>query len=116
MRGEPPVVGFWRSGMLPVMLQRRKRARGPGMSWQPASEPRCTRAPTPSIELVVEGRARDLPSLSVLRTLPVRERRHVGPFVFLDHMGPVAFGVDVGLDIPPHPHIGLATVTWLFEG
>jgi redox-sensitive bicupin YhaK (pirin superfamily) len=69
-----------------------------------------------AIELVVEGRTRDLPSLSVLRTLPTSLRRHVGPFVFLDHMGPVSFELGRGIDIPPHPHIGLATVTYLFEG
>jgi redox-sensitive bicupin YhaK (pirin superfamily) len=73
----------------------------------------CT---TGAIELVVEARVRDLPSLSVRRTLPTSQRRHVGPFVFLDHMGPVSLGPGVGLDIPPHPHIGLATVTYLFDG
>ena len=68
------------------------------------------------IELVVEGRAKDVGGLAVRRTLPVRERRHVGPFVFLDHMGPATLEAGEGIDVPPHPHIGLATVTWLIEG
>jgi hypothetical protein len=60
----------------------------------------------------IDGRARDVAGFPVRRVLPVRQRRSVGPFVFLDHMGPV-----VGrLEVPPHPHIGLATVTYLFEG
>jgi redox-sensitive bicupin YhaK (pirin superfamily) len=68
------------------------------------------------IELIVEGRAHELGGVAIRRTLPTRERRHVGPFVFLDHMGPVDFGAGRGIDVLPHPHIGLATVTYLFEG
>src|SRR5438270_6932475 len=64
------------------------------------------------IELVVQGSPRALPGMTVIRTLPTRARRHVGPFVFLDHMGPL----EATADIPPHPHIGLATVTYLLEG
>ena len=52
----------------------------------------------------------------VRRMLPVLLARHVGPFVFYDHMGPVDFAPGKGMDVRPHPHIGLATVTWLFEG
>jgi redox-sensitive bicupin YhaK (pirin superfamily) len=52
----------------------------------------------------------------VRRALPALEARHVGPFIFLDEMGPVAFAPGQGLDVRPHPHIGLATVTYLFEG
>lgn len=85
------------------------------MSWVPAEEAECARLGG-AIELVVEARARDLPSLQVRRTLPTAQRRHVGPFVFLDHMGPVAFEPGGGIDIPPHPHIGLATVTYLLDG
>lgn len=69
-----------------------------------------------AIELVVEGRTHALPGLAVRRTLPTRERRHVGPFVFLDHMGPADLAAGAGIDVPPHPHIGLATVTYLLEG
>lgn len=55
-------------------------------------------------------------NVSVARALPRRELRAVGPFVFLDHLGPVRFGAGEGLFVPPHPHKGLETVTYLFEG
>jgi hypothetical protein len=70
-----------------------------------------------STELVITARARTLVGgLEVRRVLPVAARRAVGPFVFLDHMGPVALEPGRGVDVPPHPHIGLATLTYLFEG
>jgi hypothetical protein len=56
------------------------------------------------------------PGFRVRRALPVREHRLVGPWCFLDEMGPVTVVADVALDVPPHPHIGLQTVTWLLEG
>lgn len=59
---------------------------------------------------------RDIGSFSVRRALPAREQRSVGPFVFFDEMGPVTLAAGDGLDVRPHPHIGLATVTYLFEG
>jgi redox-sensitive bicupin YhaK (pirin superfamily) len=68
------------------------------------------------IELVVEGRARDLGGFSVRRALPSLLRRLVGPFIFFDHMGPAHMPVGEGMDVRPHPHIALATVTYLFEG
>jgi redox-sensitive bicupin YhaK (pirin superfamily) len=52
----------------------------------------------------------------VRRLLPVEQARHVGPFVFFDHLGPALFAAGKGMDVRPHPHIGLATVTWLFDG
>ncbi|GAA5783978.1 hypothetical protein GCM10007860_08750 [Chitiniphilus shinanonensis] len=55
-------------------------------------------------------------NLPVRRSLPHRERRAIGPFVFFDHMGPARLGPGEGVDVPPHPHIGLATVTFLFDG
>ncbi|WP_413625987.1 pirin family protein [Luteibacter sp. Lutesp34] len=65
----------------------------------------------------IDGKERDLGGgFVVRRMLPHLKARHVGPFVFFDEMGPVAFGDDAGLDVRPHPHIGLATVTWLFDG
>ncbi len=70
----------------------------------------------PSVELVVEGRARDLGGLVVRRVLPSIQRRLVGPFIFFDHMGPVVHAPGEGIDVRPHPHIHLATVTYLFEG
>src|SRR6202020_1225 len=61
-------------------------------------------------------RLRDVGGMNVRRALPSAERRAVGPFVFFDHMGPFEQAPGVGLDVRPHPHIGLATVTYLFDG
>jgi len=70
-----------------------------------------------ALELVVVPRTHDLgDNFEVRRALPSRERRMVGPFVFLDQMGPHRFAAGRGLDVRPHPHIGLATVTYLVEG
>ncbi len=69
-----------------------------------------------AISLKISPRERDLGGFSVRRILPFARRRQVGPFVFLDHMGPKTFAPGEGLDVRPHPHIGLATVTYLFEG
>ena len=70
------------------------------------------------IELVIEARRRDLGGFEVGRVLPYPQHRMVGPFVFFDHMGPIEFapGIPRSVDVRPHPHIGLATVTYLFEG
>ena len=68
------------------------------------------------IQLVIEGRARGVAEFSVLRTLPSLHRRAVGPFVFMDHFGPLSFPPGTSMDVKPHPHIGLSTVTYLFEG
>jgi redox-sensitive bicupin YhaK (pirin superfamily) len=69
------------------------------------------------IDLVITPPARDLgEGFFVHRALPARERRTLGPFVFFDHMGPADFAPGRGLDVRPHPHIGLATVTYLFDG
>ena len=69
-----------------------------------------------SVELVIEPNAKDLGGFTVRRVLPSRERRMVGPFIFFDHMGPAEFPPGEGIAVRPHPHIGLATVTYLFEG
>ena len=69
-----------------------------------------------SIAHVVAARNRDLGGFEVRRVLPWGGGRMVGPFIFLDQMGPVAFAPGKGIDVRPHPHIGLATVTYLFEG
>ena len=66
--------------------------------------------------LVITGRSRDIGGFNVSRLLPVAQRRLVGPFIFFDHMGPVDFAPGQGLDVLSHPHIGLATVTYLFAG
>ena len=68
------------------------------------------------IATIVEGRARDLGGFFVARLLPSKAMRNVGPVVFFDHMGPAEFPPGTGIDVRPHPHIGLATVTYLFEG
>jgi len=70
-----------------------------------------------AVEQVIESRARDLGGFSVARVLPAgRERKLLGPFIFFDHIGPADFAPGEGIDVRPHPHIGLATVTYLFEG
>jgi len=69
-----------------------------------------------SLELVLEARSRDVAGLAVRRTLPASARRLVGPFAFFDHMGPATLPPGQGIDVPSHPHIGLATLTYLFEG
>jgi hypothetical protein len=68
------------------------------------------------IELTIEPRLRDIGGFEVRRILPVAQRRAVGPFVFFDQMGPTTIPAGHGMDVRPHPHIGLATVTYLFEG
>jgi redox-sensitive bicupin YhaK (pirin superfamily) len=68
------------------------------------------------LEQVVVPHVRDLGGLTVGRVLPQARCRSVGPFVFLDRMGPARFAPGQGLDVRPHPHIGLATITYLFEG
>jgi|SRR5579871_3446692 len=69
-----------------------------------------------AVETVIEPRMRDIGDFAVRRLLPAAARRSVGPFVFLDHFGPIALPPGQGMDVRPHPHIGLATVTYLLEG
>ena len=69
-----------------------------------------------AIDTLIRGRERDLGGFSVQRVLPAGPRQMVGPFIFFDAMGPATFAPGTGVDVRPHPHIGLATVTWLFEG
>ena len=66
--------------------------------------------------IVLEPHVRDVGGFKVQRLLPSFPTRMIGPFIFFDHFGPVAFGRGEGADVRPHPHIGLATVTYLFEG
>jgi len=71
----------------------------------------------PALERIVVPRTHELAeNFEVRRALPSRERRMVGPFVFLDQMGPAVLGAGRGLDVRPHPHIGLSTLTWLLDG
>jgi len=85
------------------------------MSDLSANPPVCTESEG-SVEMIIEPRARDLGGFSVRRVLPSVKRRAVGPFVFFDHMGPAEFPPGEGIAVRPHPHIGLSTVTYLFEG
>ena len=70
------------------------------------------------LELVIEQRRRDLGGFEVGRVLPFPRRRMVGPFIFFDHLGPETLqsGIPRSVDVRPHPHIGLSTVTYLFDG
>ena len=87
------------------------------MSWQPNNDPvpgnPCS---CDAIEQVIVPRARDLGGFSVRRALPAASKQMVGPFIFFDQMGPAEFLIGSGIDVRPHPHIGLATVTYLFDG
>jgi redox-sensitive bicupin YhaK (pirin superfamily) len=87
------------------------------MSWNPALDPDCpTGDAVDAIETVIVPRARDLGDFEVRRALPAPRRQMVGPFIFFDQMGPAEFVTGQGIDIRPHPHIGLATVTYLYKG
>ncbi|MGR3838574.1 MAG: pirin family protein [Cognatishimia sp.] len=83
------------------------------MSWNPTQHPEAT---LDNIETMVVPRARDLGGFEVRRALPSVERKMVGPFVFFDQMGPAEFITEGGIDVRPHPHIGLGTVTYLYQG
>ena len=69
-----------------------------------------------AIDLLIEPAVKDLGEFTVRRTLPDKRRQRVGPFIFFDHMGPAEFPPGTGVNVRSHPHIGLATVTYLFEG
>jgi len=87
------------------------------MSWLAGQDPvPGDKATCDAIEQVIVPRSRDLGGFEVRRALPSAQKRMVGPFVFFDQMGPAELLVGNGIDVRPHPHIGLATVTYLFEG
>jgi redox-sensitive bicupin YhaK (pirin superfamily) len=69
-----------------------------------------------NISLIIEERPRDIGNFLVGRLLPFSSKRMVGPFIFIDHMGPAKLSEYQNMDVPPHPHIGLSTLTYLFEG
>lgn len=79
-------------------------------------EPHCAAGDTPTIEVVIEAKTRDIGAFPVRRSLPSALRRSVGPFIFVDHMGPAVLEPGHGMDVRPHPHIGLGTITYLLEG
>ena len=87
------------------------------MSFSPVGDPPLgDAAAADSIDLVIVPRSVDLGGFEVRRALPHRQRRMVGPFLFLDHFGPVEFRAGQGIDVRPHPHIGLSTVSFRFDG
>ncbi len=87
------------------------------MSWMPDKDPVLGDAQScDALDLVIVPRVRDIGGFSVRRALPHGRRQMVGPFIFFDQMGPAQFLAGQGMDVRPHPHIGLATVTYLFDG
>ena len=87
------------------------------MSWQPCPDPVPGDARAADlIETTIIPRARDIGGFEVRRALPSPKRQMVGPFIFFDQMGPAEFILGEGMDVRPHPHINLATVTYLFDG
>jgi hypothetical protein len=85
------------------------------VSYEDALEPVCSSC-VGSIALTITSREKDLGGFTVRRVLPAAEQQMVGPFIFFDHMGPAQFPPGKGIDVRPHPHIGIATITYLFEG
>lgn len=81
-----------------------------------AKQPCAFREGGGAIELILEPRERELGGFTVRRVLPTARRKMVGPWIFFDHMGPADFPAGQGINVRPHPHINLATVTYLFEG
>jgi len=87
------------------------------MSWHSTEDPESKMPPAcDALATIIVPRPRDLGGFEVRRLLPSAERRSVGPFLFFDQMGPAEFAPGAGIDVRPHPHIGLATVTYLFAG
>ncbi len=87
------------------------------MSWNPALTPGCpNEIGVDAIETLIVPRARDLGGFEVRRALPAPKRQMVGPFIFFDQVGPAEFLTGQGIDVRPHPHIGLGTVTYLYSG
>ena len=87
------------------------------MSWSPCPDPTPGDARSvDAIETLIVPRAVDLGEMTVRRALPSTQRQMVGPFIFFDQMGPAEFLTEQGIDVRPHPHINLATLTYLFEG
>ena len=82
---------------------------------KPGTTP-CNKGSRPSIRSLLEPMEKDLGGFTVRRLLPAAKLKSVGPFVFFDHLGPAWFEPGRGIDVRPHPHIGLATITYLFEG
>ena len=82
------------------------------MSWMPGADPELNTDCPDAVEVVIVPRTGDLGEFEVRRALPSRKKRMVGPFIFWDEMGPGEFLTGKGIDVRPHPHIGLSTVTY----
>src|SRR3984893_17677408 len=108
------LVLIFPTGTRSMILSRRSLE----MSWMPSADPILgDKRSCDALELVVIPRVRDLGNgFAVRRAMPNEKRQMVGPFIFFDQMGPVQFLAGQGMDVRPHPHIGLATVTYLFDG
>jgi len=85
------------------------------MSYFDSNAPVCE-AESGNVALIVRPSRKDLGEFSVARALPAEQRQMVGPFIFLDHMGPASFSPGQGIQVRPHPHIGISTITYLFDG
>src|SRR4051812_17929374 len=102
---------------LRTRLRPHHNQKGPIMSWQPVDDPKPgDRFSCDAIETMIVPRSRDIGGFEVRRALPSAQRQMVGPFIFFDQMGPAEFLLQSGVDVRPHPHIGLSTVTYLFDG
>ncbi len=86
------------------------------MSFHETGDAACENRSCPGIKTVIRPKAKDIGGFEVRRALPSAQARTVGPFIFFDQMGPAIFTSGAGIDVRPHPHIGLATLTWLVEG
>lgn len=86
------------------------------MSWNPCERPHCSEAPTSKVQLLIDPKPKDIGAFEVRRCLPTVKQRSVGPFVFFDEMGPAELEPGAAMSVRPHPHINLATITYLFEG
>ncbi len=87
------------------------------MSWQPAEDAICNEPNgCDPVDLIIQPKMHELGGFTVGRVLPSAKRRMVGPFIFFDQMGPALLPADKPVNVRPHPHIGLSTLTWLFDG
>lgn len=86
------------------------------MSYHDCTAAECENKSCSGIKTVIRPKAKDIGGFEVRRALPSIEARTVGPFIFFDQMGPATFAPGTGIDVRPHPHIGLSTLTWLVEG
>lgn len=86
------------------------------MSAHECLQPTCQSVGNAPIKQVIGAHEKDLGGFFVRRVLPASEHKRVGPFIFFDHLGPATFAAGAGMDVRPHPHIGLSTLTYLFTG